>query len=496
MSRLLSFTIALAIAAAVFGASTSVLAQPAVTTPSSTASTAPKTPEYPELLKAQQLLNERNLPEAIKELHNAALKYPKLPSEWVMLYDVLARNNQPNAARQFLERAIIETPSDPEPWVIFGNLALQDNRLAESEIDFAKANQLLETYKNVDRKGVIQQQALSGMAAVSERRERWADAQARLEKFLETAPDDYIALQRLARAKFWQGKVKEAYADLQKAKQIDLDKVAKDTTLKAREQMLPAAAVLAQYYDMFERKNPWPGKSENADKWFKYALKQAPNDLNLRAVVTVWALENGEIEFAKEQAKEALRIEKDDPKKYAGSTAGRMLSGYVAIWDKKWPQAQDYFEKVFIEAPNDFAVKNNLALALVEQDESKKKERALEYALGNYQANKDNVEAASTLAWVYFKNEKFDLASAAMDAVIRATGGNVSNADTATYLAHVLYHNGTATNGLKYRAKLILKAILDAKRPFSMKPEAQKLYDLVKDEKAPETPTPTASKTP
>ena len=41
---------------------------------------------------------------------------------------------------------MVENPSDPEPWVILGSIALNDNRMAESEIDFAKANQLLEKY--------------------------------------------------------------------------------------------------------------------------------------------------------------------------------------------------------------------------------------------------------------------------------------------------------------------------------------------------------------
>lgn len=238
---------------------------------------------------------------------------------------------------------------------------------------------------------------------------------------------------------------------------------------------------------------------------FNFALKNSPDDLNLRAVVTVWALENGEMDLAKKQAAEALRIEEADKRlpaarqRYPNSNAGRMLNGFVDIWDKKFDKAQEYFQAVFIEAPNDFAVKNNLALALVEQDEQRKKDRALELAYANYQNNKDNsnaLDAASTLSWVYFKLEKFDLASAAMDAVLRATNGNVSNPDTATYLANILFHNDNGHNGMKYKAKLILDQILNKSgKPFSMKPEATKLYELVKDEKAPESSTPTASNT-
>jgi tetratricopeptide (TPR) repeat protein len=495
---LFSFMVALATAAAVVGASSYLSAQPAVSTTSSAAVPTPNQPDYPELREAMALLNQRDITGAKKKLIEAAQKYPKLPSADVMLYRVFAQNNQGNAARAMLELAATETRSDPEPWVIFAEIALNDGRLAEAELDFAKANQLLANYTNVDRKPIIQQQALSGMASVAERREQWAQAQQRLEEFLKESPNDIVALQRLARAKFWQTHVKEAYEDLKKAKQIDLENVAKN---KGREQMLPAAAILAQYYDMYERR-PEFKKSENAEKWFKYALDQAKDDLNLRAVVTVWALENGELSFAKEQATEARRIQEADRKlpptqqKYADSNAGKMLSGFVAVWDKNWPEAEGYFKDVFLLAPNDFAVRNNLALALIEQPDQKKKEMALDYAYGNYQNNKDNnnaVEAASTLSWIYYKLEKYDLASAAMDAVLRATNGNVSNPDTATYLAHIFYHNDNGHNGFKYKAKQILDAIIKSKKPFSMKPEAQKLYDVVKDEKPPEASTPTAS---
>jgi tetratricopeptide (TPR) repeat protein len=503
-----SFSVALATVAAVVGLSSSVSAQPTVST-SGAAAPAAKEADNPEVKEGLTLLSKGLLADAIKKLHEAYLKNPKLPNEYVMLYQVFRQMNPPqaNAARAMLDRAAFEYPNDPLPWEIFGEMALSEGRLAESQLDFAKANQLLEKYNNADLKPIIQQQALSGMAAIAERREKWNEAQQRLEQLLKLNPNDVVALTRLAKVKFLQSQtdeqVKDVYKDLQKAKQLDVELAAKN---KTREQLLPAAAILAEYYDQIERKPLWK-ESTNAKKMFKYALDNNQDDLNLRSVVTVWALENGEMDMAKEQAKEALRIEEADKKlspgarKWANSNAGRMLNGLVAIWGKKWDVAQDYFEKVFLEVPNDFAVKNNLALALVEQDDPRKKERALDLAFKNYQDNKDNnnaVDAASTLSWVYYKLDKFDLAAAAKDAVVKATNGNISNPDTATYFAHILYHSDNGHNGFKYQVKGILDNLLNKSgKPFSMKPEAQKLWELVKDEKAPEssTPTPTASNT-
>src|SRR5262249_43257183 len=130
----------------------------------------------------------------------------------------------------------------------------------------------------------------------------------------------------------------------------------------------------------------------------------------------------------------------------------------------------------------------NLALALVEQDDPAKKQRAFDLAYNNYQNNKDNnnaLEAASTLSWVYFKTEKYDLASQVMDAVLKATNGQIQNPDTRTYLAKILYHNDNGRNQFKYQAKLALDPIIKSQRPFAMRPEAEDLWKLVKDVEAP-----------
>jgi tetratricopeptide (TPR) repeat protein len=426
---------------------------------------------------------------AIKVLTEVSRKYPELPSAHVLMYQILAQMNQPNAARFQLELAVRETPSDPEPYVIIGNIALQERRVAEATMDFDKAKQLLETYANKDRKGAMEQQTLSGIAQLAEASEDWKGAESRLRKLLELAPEDLVAHQRLARSLFWQGKAKESYEMLKAAKKIDREKAAKD---KTREVFLTPEAIMAQYYDQFEGSG-----SKNPEIWFKSALKNAPDDLTTRQVVAVWALEKGKIAFAKEQAEAALRIEAADAAKpvgeqrLKGSFVGRMHRGLVALWEKKWDEAENYFQKVILEVPNDFVARNNLALALVEQDDPQKKQRAQAYADANYKDNNKSPDALSTLGWVYFRRGEFDQARLALGEAVKATGGNLNNADTATYLAHILYHQDQ-----KWQTKELLDNILKGDRPFSMRPEAEKLYEKVKDEKKPADTTPAPTVTP
>jgi uncharacterized protein HemY len=108
----------------------------------------------------------------------------------------------------------------------------------------------------------------------------------------------------------------------------------------------------------------------------------------------------------------------------------------------------------------------------------------LHYAKANYRNHKGNPDALSTLGWVYFRLDRFDAAGLALDQATKADDGKPNNPDTATYLAHVLHHDHE-----DWEASVILEDILQRnKRSFSMKPEAQKLYEKVKDAKKPEGP--------
>ena len=308
------------------------------------------------------------------------------------------------------------------------------------------------------------------------------------------------------------------------------------------ETFLTPEAIMAQYYDQYGGLTTAP-----AEYMFNKALEVAPNDLPTRQAVAVWALEKGKPALAKEQVKAILKIEASD-RRYEGSKIGRELSGLVALWEKDWPAAEKCFQEVLDESRTDLAARNNIALALVEQNEQNdqedsakkrpeldkklpeldkkpseldknlseldkklseldkkpseldkkpseldkkpseldkkrrevdKKPRALEYALANYNEHKDNPEVLSTLGWVYYRNERFDDAGTVLEQAVKTTPGKLlDHPDLVTYVAHVLHHRGRDEE-----AKVYLQEILQNDRPFSMRPEAMKLYEEVRDAK-------------
>jgi tetratricopeptide (TPR) repeat protein len=236
---------------------------------------------------------------------------------------------------------------------------------------------------------------------------------------------------------------------------------------------------MGQYYDNFSHGRP--------ANWFKAALKKAPDDVPTRQLVAIWALKNGNFGLFKEQAEAALRIEAD--RKYSDRSMGRMLRGQVALWEKDWATAELNFQKVVLENPHNLVARNNLALALVEQDDPAKKQRALAYAEANYRDKQNIPEALPTLGWVYFRRGEFDQAKFAFELAINAAG-KLTNPDAATYWAHILHHRDR-----DWEAKAILDEILKNDRSFSMKPEAKTLYEKVRGAKKPAETTPPA-KTP
>jgi tetratricopeptide (TPR) repeat protein len=398
----------------------------------------------------QQFLREPKADEPIQDLHPKVRDYPNLPREYVLLYYLF--ESKPTAAKWYLEKALVEYPDDPEPWTILGRIALQDNRNAEADLDFTKAKQLLAGSPDSDHKKLVERDALNGMAQVAERREQWAEAEKRLREYLKKYPEDIDALQRLAHTLFWQSSRNEAYDILKQAKEIDIRNSQKNHT---PERMLTAPAIIAQFFDAYERRT-CGNTSKNADAWFRYALKQSPRNLQLRGTVAVWALENGETAFAEEQAKQSLRLQ---PIGKVGKTDAWMLNGLVAMWEKHWSEAESWFDKVLAVEPKSFIARNNLSLALVEQDDPKKKQRALELAQANLNDNLDSAVALSTLAWVHERRgELFGDALA----------------------------NFMKDGGDERRSKMMMRAILETNRAMFSRPEDEKLFEKLKDSERPD----------
>ena len=240
------------------------------------------------------------------------------------------------------------------------------------------------------------------------------------------------------------------------AKKIDGENAKRNGT---KEVFLAPEAIMAKFF--VEREGP---KSTIPEKWFKAGLRLAPNDLPTRQAVAEWALEKGNLPFAKEQAYAALRIEARncEDKSYRESTVGRMLRGRVALWEKDWPAAEKNFQKVISRTPTTSSPETTSSWPLSSRTTRPRSSGRWPMRKPIIESTKTIAEALSTLGWVHYRRGEFDQARIALEEAIRAASG-ITDPDLATYYGHILHHNQQS-----WQAKNILEDVLKNDRYFAM----------------------------
>lgn len=373
-------------------------------------------------------------------------KNADLPPAQVILAQLFLQANIPAMARNALEQAVLEEPTDPEAYMFIGDFAVRERRTTEAELVFQKAENLLSKFdKSPKRKIILQAGVCSGLAHVHEARGNWAEAKKQLEAWLTLDPASVEAMQRLAQCLVRQKDVAGGLAELKKAAKTD-------------PKVLTPEALLAQLCEQ-------AGDHEAAKKYMTLALAAAPKDFNTCSAAARWAFDTGQLEMAQAQATAAMKLDEK-------SLDAKLLRSVIALYQKDYGTAERYLEEVHLQLPDNFLAGNYLALALAGQEDAEKKHRALAYAEANARQFQNSADAASTYGWVLYRLGRLDDADRALRSA-RAAGA--SSPDTAYYLARV-----DVDRNQQGEAKLLLENALKATGPFSMRKEAQALLEQLK----------------
>jgi Tfp pilus assembly protein PilF len=431
-----------------------------------------------EVADAKARFIKRDFVGALSLLREAVKKNAdRLPPGQVIMAMWCAEANLGNAVLGSLEMAVIEEPSDPQAYLILANVELQAGRVTAAGLLFEKAQSLMAAFsKSPTRKKNLEPNVYAGLAAVAESRatlsqddktrasQEWVGAEEKLRAWLKLDPSNAIALQRLARALFKQGSLEKQDKEKAKQKVNEAFERLKEAQ-KAEANVLNPAATMARFYQE-------EGDFSNAKKFMDYALQTAGKDLRTRLEAARWCLQTSledpeQLNQAKEHAAQAIRL--DDK-----SIDAMILRGVVALFQKEYETAERFFQGASLQSPSNFAASNNLALALCEQDETKKR-RALELATNNARQHAEDQyagEAASTYAWVLYKNNR---AAEAENVLGRLLMSARVSEDTLYYAAEV-----AAARGRPQEAAQLLQRALGTKSPFSMRPEALRLQERLK----------------
>jgi tetratricopeptide (TPR) repeat protein len=354
--------------------------------------------------------------------------------------------NMVKEAQAALDQAIAESPSDPEAYLFKAGFALRSQNLAEAESLYQKANGLLAGFnKSVKRKEALQAGIQNGIASVAELRKDWPGAQKALEAWLKLDPKNVIAMQRIAYSLFQQKNVDGALAKLREARKIKPD-------------LMTPEVMLAQFCEA-------SGDRKNAEQWMAKAVAAAPKDLQTRMAVGQWAMEAGNLDEAQKHAIAATQLA---PK----SMEAKLFRGVTALFQKDYSAAESIFEGAVKQTPQNVVATNNLALALIAQQDEAKGKRALELAEANAKQMPKSPEIASTYGLVLYKLGRIDDAEKALRVAAPLA---TSDVDTAYIVARV-----AVDRGRKDEARKTLEAALKMTKPFMFRQEAEELLQELK----------------
>ncbi len=406
--------------------------------------------QYKEINNAIERFANRDIDGCRAILERARNNNPKLPPPGIMMATLWISANQLQAARAELEDTAVKFAGDPEPYLMLGDLAFQERRVTDASVLFDRAAQLTAAFdENPKRKRDFEIRCNAGTAAVAEARRQWDTAQKNLRSWLTLDPDNAGAHFRLGSVLFHLGKETEALEQFKEARKLD-------------SKALQPELALARLYDEDR-------KRDVAKKWIESALKTAPDDVGVLLAASQWYLGQNDLKLAQTTTDRALKI---DPK----SLEGKIVRGVIARVARDYPTAEKFFNEAHVQSPGNFAASNSLALVLIESADKEEQQRALEMAEANAARYRDNspqqVNALTTLAWVYYKLGRREDAEKILDQIAR---NNALTNDGAYYVAKLL-----ADRGEKDRARSILEEVLTNEAVFATRPDAVDLLAKLK----------------
>ncbi|MCL2348169.1 MAG: tetratricopeptide repeat protein [Planctomycetaceae bacterium] len=408
----------------------------------------------PEIEPAVKLFLVGDFDGAKLAFDEAYKKNPKLSPPGIFMAQFFSNLQQPVEVRHWLDVTTSEQPDDPEAYLQLADIALFENRLTEAQLLAEKGVSLLGNVADNEERGKpLHQLADTTLAALFQARGDWENAKKHLEQLLVLSPNDPEVLTRLGFVAVQQGKLDEAVNWYTQA-------------VKAGAALPTPKLIIAQLLDQ-------QGKSEEAKKYFNDAM-QTPNldGTSLRLAVAI-ALRWNDLAGAEKYLQKAMQAE---PNHFENV----LYAGTVALFKREFLEAEKHFQNAVLMQPNHQSANNGLAIALAEQPEKMKLERALMYAKNNVQYSQQSPDSIATLAWVFHRMGKTVEAEGLLDRVLAS--GSISPLN-AYFLAEIV-----AARGQKEKAISLLNVALKYNIGFMKKQEAEELLKKLKSAPIDSTP--------
>ncbi|MDR1477869.1 MAG: tetratricopeptide repeat protein [Planctomycetaceae bacterium] len=418
-----------------------------------------KTPISPEIQadfdkavdEAVKAIGKSDINGAKEILTSLCKQHPSLQPPGIILSQIFVRTRNGNIIKPVLDMTTNETPDDPEAYILLGEIALQQREFTVADLLLREGELKLTKYSaNKIRKKNLTSLLLRLQSLLAEVRGKWELYYQLADKRIAHDGELPALLRQKGIALFQQKKDAEAASLFARADNIKIKPT--DSQPNNAEQGLPAEAMLSRLY--LAR-----GDHDSAKKYLTDALAKHPNSREVLLLSIQSRLNDNTPEEAK---KLADKLAGDFP----DFEAATRIRATIALYLNDYPAAEKLFQELIVISPSDTQAVNGLALALCEQNDPKKLQRAIDYARDNVSKNQQNTEFWSTFGWVLFKANQFD---ASKQALQRSTASGVSSA-TAYYIANLERQAGN-----KDEAKRLLNLALNSTAPFAKRRDAAKL---------------------
>ncbi|MBN1855030.1 MAG: tetratricopeptide repeat protein [Pirellulales bacterium] len=407
-------------------------------------------PQYSDVDKAITRFRNGDFDGARKHLEFANKQHPQLPPVDVTMAKMFIMARNAAQARTTLEEAVMKHPDDPEAYLMLADMAIGSGRVTEAGALYHFVESLTESFdQNAKRKRNFQIRTYAGTAIVADQRKNYDKAISYLKKWIELDPDNSAAHQRLGHALFMTAKEPNQY---------DAARAEYQTARKLNSQLAHPEVAMATLYH--QKDDP-----TNAKAAFESAVKADGQNVNTLQSYAQWLIETGDSKEAKVQLAKALKLSPD-------SVEGLFLSGLADRMNKELQAAEEHFLAAHALVPTNRDVINQLALLLLNSEDTKERNRALQFAQMNRQLYQKESEPAITLGWVLYQlNQKRD-ANTEFQNGIRL--GNI-NADSYYFLSKTQFDEDKLDV-----AEQFLERALQSRGLFIHRQEAQALLDIIK----------------
>jgi tetratricopeptide (TPR) repeat protein len=350
----------------------------------------------------------------LRWLEKAREEHPELPPAEIMLANMFFSDEQLDKGREVLEQAAVKYPTDPEPHLIFGELAFRQGRWSDAQVQYERGGQLTNSFSSsAERKRQLKIRAIAGLANVAEARRQFDTAEKMYSALLKLEPKHPQAHFRLGNVLFAVGRPDDALVEFRAA--ADLVEAAPSPAL-----------TLAELYRQ-------AGNISEAERWIKQAIEEAPDDVVSVLTMARWQLEaRNDPEAAAKALDRAAQLDRE-------SSDVRLLRGVIAWCQGDRVRAEQMFEAIVLQQPGNAIANCYLAAVLAEQEDADRRQRAWELAQLTAATNPRAVETTATLGWVAYHLGKFEQAEQQLQHVSAAAG---AGRDTKYYLARTMFRRG------------------------------------------------------